>query len=200
MCVPIFGSYAQTYEGLKGYGVYKPYDKSYINPEIRGKHCISLGGIGAINTPFPNDFEPTFGVHVGYNYLVLEKRKRLISHKKKMRTEIKHGLGLHVNVLQNQELYIMATYTNPLFSLRGLLGFYFFSEYGLGIHKSPTLENQETFTRFNASVEVIRIRFSRSPLNIHFTTNYSLQNDLLGKNRLDVGFMGGLRYYFYKVK
>jgi hypothetical protein len=205
-------SYAQEYDGLKGYGTYKKYDKSYIHPKLRGKHSLSLGMIGAISSPImdanENDsipdngsnFNPTVGVHVGYNYLFVKKRKRIFGGLEKYRDEITSGFGFHLSILSKGEYFIMANYYNPFFSLKGkMLSFYFLNEYGLGIHQ-PRLNDNGLIEKkkLNIAIEFLRIRLGKSHLNLHFTMNYHWDNDLFGKDRIKMGFMGGLRYYIYK--
>jgi len=209
----LFGaqSFAQEYDGLKGYGVYKKYDKSYINPKLRGKHSVSLGAIAAISSPIisandnglsneESNFSPALGFHIGYNYLFVKKRKRVFGGLEKFRNEVTSGFGFHTSILAGGEYFIMANYYNPFFSLKGkLLSFYFLNEYGVGLHQpKPDFNGLEEKKKFNISIEFLRIRLGKSHLNLHFNMNYHWGNDLFGKNRIKMGFLGGLRYYIYK--
>ena len=211
--VLLFGaqSFAQEYDGLKGYGVYKKYDKTYINPKLRGKHSVSLGVIGAISSPIIKvdgnslgngelNFNPTVGAHLGYNYLIVKKRKRIFGGLEKFRNEITSGFGFHLSVLSKGEHLIMVNYYNPFFSLKGkVFSAYFFNEYGVGLHQPRLNENGEKEKKkFNISIEFLRIKFGKSHLNLHFTMNYHWDNDLFGKNRINMGFLSGLRYYIFK--
>ena len=192
---------AQTYDGMKGHGVYHEYDKSFITPDLRGKHSMSFGTIITGNSPFGDNFKPGLGVHLGYNYLVFYKRKkkRLFSKKIKFHDEIKAGLGVHLGILSQNEFLFTAKYFTPILPIRGkLLSWYIFSEYGLGVHKLPTTNEKSGALKMNFSLELFRIRFGKSPFILHFTTNYALSNNLFVKEPIDFGFIGGLRYYFYK--
>ena len=193
-----FQALAQEYDGFKGRGVYTQYDKTYINPEIRGKHGVSLG-FGVASVSPLNTFDPQWGVHVGYNYILMEKRKRIFGIKEVWRDEVKMGFGSHFYHWQNGEWYFNINYLNPLFALRGkLLGFYFFSEYGIGIHRAPEKLEEPSKVRFNVSIEALRIRFGKSPLHLHFTAHYDAGSALLSKERMDLAFSTTLRYYIYK--
>jgi len=210
----LFGiqSYAQEYDGLKGYGIYKKYDKTYINPKLRGKHSVSLGAIGAISSPLINinevdglsngssSLSPTVGAHLGYNYLFIKKRKRVFGGLERYRKEITSGFGFHMSFLTKGEYFIMANYFTPFFSLKGkLLSAYFLNEYGIGVHQPKiNADGLKEKKKLNISIELLRIRFGKSHLNLHVTTNYHWDNDLFGKNRINMGFLTGLRYYIYK--
>jgi len=194
-------SWAQTYDGMKGYSVYHRYDKSFVTPDLRGKHAVSFGMIMSGNSPFGDEFKPNYGIHLGYNYLIFYKRKKkkLFSKKSKFHDEIKAGLGLHLSVLSHHEFLFTAKYFTPLLPIRGkLMSWYIFSEYGLGLHKLPTTIISTGAMKVNFSLELFRIRIGKTPLNLHFTTNYALSNNLMVKEPIDLGFVGGLRYYFYK--
>lgn len=212
--VLLFGvqSYAQEYDGLKGYGVYHQYDKSYISPTLRGKHSISLGAIGALSSPIGKSdgadslnqsgasLNTSIGFHVGYNYLIMKKRKRIFGGLEEYRDEVKSGFGVHLSFLTKGEFFFMANYFNPFFSLKGkALSFYFINEYGIGVHK-PKMEEDEIADglKLNLSLEAIRIRLGKSHFNLHLTVNYHANNKLFGKERIKMGFTAGLRYYIYK--
>jgi len=204
LILPLFFSYfclSQTYDGNKGNGIYKQYDKSFISPELRGKHSISFGTILSGNSPFGDTFKPGLGIHLGYNYLIFYKRqkKKLFSKKIKYHDEIKAGLSFHIGILSDKELLFTAKYFAPILPIRGkLISWYIFSEYGLGIHKLPTKLSPTNEIKVNFSLELFRIRIGKTPLNLHFTTNYALSNNLFIKEPINLGFVGGLRYYFYK--
>lgn len=192
---------AQTFDGMKGHGIYKSYDKSFITPDLRGKHSVSFGTILSGNSPFGDTFNPGFGVHLGYNYLIFYKRqkKKLFSKKTKFHDEIKAGLSFHLGVLSDNEFLFTAKYFTPILPIRGkLLSWYIFSEYGLGLHKLPTTSSPTGEIKLNFSLELFRIRVGKTPLNLHFTTNYAIGNNLFIKEPINFGFVGGLRYYFYK--
>ncbi|MEZ4922391.1 MAG: hypothetical protein R2780_04400 [Crocinitomicaceae bacterium] len=189
------------YDGMKGQSSYQKYDKSYINPDTRGKHSVSLGVMASLTTPFDNDVVPSWAVHAGYNYLIIKKRKRIFGIKETVRDETNAGFGLHFTLMKESQFYVMANYYNPFFGVRGkLLSLYFFNEYGIGFHRFNDVELSTGKTAFNFSLEFLRVRFGKSPLYLHLTANYGVKNNLLAKERLDFGFLGGLRYYIFKKK
>jgi hypothetical protein len=191
---------AQEYDGFKGTGTYQRYDKTYINPNLRGKHGFSLGG-GIANVSPLNTFGPEYGGHVGYNYLILYKRKRVFGIKEVIRDEVKMGFGAHLYFWSNKEWTLTATYLNPLISMRGkLISLYLFNEVGFGLHSAPAKAEIPEGLRFNLSFEALRIRFGKSPLNLSFTGFYDVSNALLSKNRMDLSVAATLRLYIYKRK
>lgn len=194
-------SIGQTYDGMKGHGVYKKHDKSFITPDYRGKHSVSFGIVGTGNSAFTENYTPGYGVHLGYNYLIFRRRKkkRIASKKVKFHDEIKAGLGIHLGIINDKEFFFTAKYFYPILPIRGkLVSWYIFSEYGLGIHKLPTVVSPENELKMNFSLELFRIRFGKSPLNLNVTANYALSNNLFIKEPVDLGFIVGFRYYFYK--
>lgn len=194
-------SVAQHYDGMRGVSTFKRYDNGFISPDMRGKHSVSLGLNAAVNSPFDSLTQPLIGGHLGYNYLLIIKRKRFFGIKENSRDEIKMGFGFHLTVLQNKEFFMTANYFNPFIGAKGkALSLYLFNEVGLGIHRSPMTTESPSSLGFTASLEVLRIRFGKSPLNLHLTMNYRTSNSLLAKDRLMMTFMGGLRYYIYKKK
>lgn len=193
---PIFVG-AQDYDGYKGKGSFQPYDKAYINPSYRGKHGASLGLAYASVSPL-NSFDPQWGINLGYNYLMLYKRRRIFGIKEVFRDEIKMGFGLHLHYFFNSEWYLHANYVNPTISLRGkLFSFYFFNELGLGLHRSPPKLDSPSKVRFNVSFEALRIRFGKSPLNLAFMGFYDAGSALLSKDRMDLAITTKLSYYIY---
>jgi hypothetical protein len=188
------------YDGLKGQGVYKKYDNTYINPDTRGKHSVSLGVMSSLNSQTP-DFVPSWAVHFGYNYLIIKRRRRLLGIKETFRDETKNGFGLHFTLLKEGEFYLMANYYDPIIALRTkVLSFYFFNEYGIGFHRYTDIDDLNSRTSLNLSLEIFRIRFGKTPLNLHLTANYAASNNFLGKERLNMGALAGLRYYIFKKK
>ena len=200
----IIGFYinGQTYDGMKGNGVYKKYDKSFVTPHLRAKHSISLAPILSFNSPFTSDVEPSFGAHIGYNYLIFKRRKKKKLNKKKVKykDEVKMGFGLHLGLLTQDEKLIMGKFYYPTIPIRGkALSWYLFSEIGIGAHKLSTFNGSSRPWKFNASLEIFRLRFGKSPLHIHLTGNYAVwSNNLFIKEPINLGLIGGLRYYFYK--
>jgi hypothetical protein len=188
------------YDGMKGNSIYKKYDKSYINPDTRGKHAASLGGMATITSPV-SDVAIGWGAHVGYNYLIIKKRKRFFGIKESFRDEPRAGFGAHFTLVQGGQFYLMANYFDPFFSIRGkLFSWYLFNEYGVGVHRYTDMETNQKVNALNLSLEVLRLRFGKSPLYLHVTTNYAAKNDFLSKKRLDVGAVAGLRLYIFKNK
>lgn len=194
-------SVAQHYDGMRGVSTFKKYDNGYISPDMRGKHSVSLGINAAVSSPFNSLTRPQFGGHLGYNYLLIVKRKRFFGIKENSRDEIKMGFGLHLTVLQNKEFFMTANYFNPFIGAKGkVFSLYLFNEIGIGVHRSPITIESPASLGFTASLEVLRLRFGKSPLNLHLTMNYRTSNSLLAKDQLMISFMGGLRYYIYKKK
>lgn len=193
-------SWAQHYDGQKGFSVYQKYDKTFITSDLRGKHGASLG-FGSANVSPQQTFEPKIGGHLGYNYIVLRKRKRVFAISEVLRDEVTMGFGLHLSVFQNKEWFLNAVYLNPLFSMRGkIISLYWFSEVGFGLHRSPAKLEKDAGLSLNWSLEPLRIRFGKSPLNLCFNVNLDLGSSFLSKNRIVLTSMGTLRYYIYKKK
>jgi hypothetical protein len=192
-------TFGQNYDGLKGYGVYQKYDKSYISPDLKAKHSVSLGFSGGLLSPHYDDLKPAPGAHVGYNYIIYKKRKRLFGIKEVERDEIKMGFGAHLTVFSTKEWYFNVNYLNPLISKRGkLLSFYFINEFGLGLHSSPPKLEAETEIDFNMSLEFMRIRFGKSPLNLCFTAHFDPKGSFFEKQRVELDGIVSLRYYIQK--
>lgn len=190
----------QDYDGYKGQTGYQKYDKTYINPSYRGKHSPSMG-FGVANLSPWSELAPQAGGHLGYNYLIMYKRRRIFGVKETVRDEIKMGFGAHFHIWANNEWYLNFNYLNPLFSIRGkALGWYFFGEYGLGLHRSPQKLESPPKTSWNLSIEPLRIKFGKTPLNLNFTFFYNIGNALLSQQRMDLAAAIALRYYFYKKK
>jgi hypothetical protein len=195
---------AQTYDGNKGYSNYNKQDKSFFSPNLRAKHSISLGLISGKNTPFGKDSENYFGngFHLGYNYLLLGQKTKIKRRNNKVKTRdiIKSSLGFHIDALSGGEFLITAKYYNPMIKVKGILITYsFLSEFGLGLHKLPTVLNDDQL-KFNFSLELIRMRFYKIPLYLHFTTNYDLSNNFLNTERKNLQFVAGIRFYIYKKR
>lgn len=192
---------SQNGANKQGFGIYKKYDQSFVTPDLRGKQSVSLGVISGLYGADLANFEPSVGFHLGYNYLVLGQRKLKSSRKDKYRDEIKLGLGLHVNVFTENEFMVMGTFYKPWIHTRGrLFSWDFFSEYGIGVHKTANLSNEPKPTKLNLSVQVAQMRFVKQPLFLHFHFNYAASNNLFSNERLNVGFILGLRYYIFKHK
>lgn len=187
---------SQDYDGIKGFGVYHEYDKSYISPDLKAKHSVSLGITGALLSPHYDDFAPVPGGHLGYNYIIYKKRKRLFGIKEVERDEIKMGFGVHLSVYSNKEWFFNINYLNPLISKRGkFLSFYFINEFGLGVHSSPAKLDYEPAVDFNLSLEFMRIRFGKSPLNLCFTSYFDPKGSFFSKERINLNGAISLRYY-----
>lgn len=191
---------AQTYDGVKGHSVYHKQDKSFVTPDLRGKHSISTGFIVGHNSPFVGS--PNTGLHLGYNYLILAQKKKVKKKRDKIKTRtiIRSSFGIHADIFGGGDLLITAKYFTHLLKFKGLLNsYYFFSEYGLGVHKLPTIMEDDQL-KFNFSLEIMRMRLYKLPLYFHLTTNYDLSNNFLDADRKNIGIMGGFRLYFYKNK
>ena len=199
-CFALNLSFGQQYDGFKGTSGFSRYDNTHISPDSKGKHGASVGFTFGNLHP-QNDFIPRFGGHIGYNFILMKKRKRVFGIKEVSRDEPKWGIGAHLTVMSNSEFFFTVNYMNPLFSMRGkLLSLYWLGEYGIGFHNAqPTLEDPGGM-RLNLSLEVLRIRFGKSPLNLTFTGHYDGGNRLLSKKRMNVASLVCLRYYIYKKK
>lgn len=185
----------------KGYSIYQKYDQSFVTPFLRGKHSVSIGGVASIYGPSMFSLNGNIGAHLGYNYLVIGERKLKLSKKGKTRDEVRFGLGLHCYLQRQGEFSLMGTVYRPLIKTKGrIFSWYLLSEYGLGYHKTINLPFDDKPYKIDLSVELFRLRFGKLPMYVHLTGNYALSNDFLSKERLNVGFIGGLRYYIYKNK
>ena len=179
----------------RGFSNYKEYDNSFITPNYRKKHVLSIGGIA--NTYGSNFAElvPNFGAHIGYNFLIIERRKIKFTTKTIFRNETKFGFGIHFNYLSKGEFMLLTNYYRPLFTSKGrMLSWYFFCSYGLGLHKTYDELNADKPYRFDATLEFIRLRFGKSPLYLNLILNYDLANNSLGKDRMNIGILGSFKY------
>jgi len=174
------------------------YDQSYITPYLKGKHAFSLGFMNVQTTPDPN-LTVNQSIHLGYNYLILKERKLLLALRDIDRTEM-NSLGVHFTYVNPQEHYLMGTFNSSFLAAKGrLMSFYFLSEVGLGYHYKRELQDFDQ-NKLNISflVDFVRFRPGRIPLYLHFSGTYALSNNLFNKTPIMLGYMFGLRYYFYK--
>ena len=189
-------AFVQQYDGNKGSSAYQKYDKSYISPDLKGKHSVSIGVSGALLSPHYDDIVPVPGAHVGYNYIIYKSRKRLFGIKEVERDEVKMGLGAHFSIFANKEWFFNINYLNPLVSLRGkLFSLYLINEIGLGLHSSPAKLEKGPEIDLNLSLELLRIRFGKSPLNICLTGYFDPAGSFFSKERVDLNGVVSLRYY-----
>lgn len=188
---------AQKKNDRKGFSGYQQYDKKLITPHLRGRSSISVGGVLAINRPLPNErisVEPA--LHVGYNYLILEDRKLRFSKKNKVKEEIKMSFGTHLTIGVGGEALFTVNYYKPFIAIRGrVLGWYFFSEYGIGAHRFPNYYKFEKKWTPNFALETLRIRFFKTRFFLHHTVNLDLKNNYLSKDRANWGMLFALRCY-----
>ena len=183
----------------KGFSAYKPYDKSFITTDLRGKHAVSLGPLVSVYGQDLDDFVPNFGAHIGYNYLVIERREVKFSRKTKFRNEVKLAFGLHFNLFAENEKMLLLNFYRPLSTYKGkILSWYFFSSYYLGWHNITNGNEDLKPNKFNLGLEVLRIRIGKLPLHLHAGINYDLSNNFLGTDRLNGGILFGLRYDIFK--
>jgi hypothetical protein len=183
----------------KGFSAYKPYDKSFITNDLRRKHAVSLGPLIGVYGQNLDIFEPNIGVHLGYNYFVIERREVKLSRKTKYRNEVKLGFGLHLNVLNENEQMLLLNFYRPLSAVKGkIFSWYFFSAYSLGWHKITNGTDDLKPNKFNFGLEVFRLRIGKLPLHLQAGINYDLSNNFLGTERLNGGFLFGLRYDIFK--
>lgn len=191
-------SMAQELE-YKGSSAYKKSDITYISPDLRGKHGASLGFAISLNPR--TDFEPTFGAHVGYNYLVIRSRKRLLGVKETKRDEVLMGFGAHLYVYSDKAWFLNVNYLNSTLALRGkIISYYFFNEIGFGLHYSPPDIDILGGIKPNISFEPLRFRLGKTPLNLCIKTYFDLGNSLLSKDRMNITLNATLKYYFYRLK
>lgn len=176
------------------------YDQSYITPSLRGKHSLSLGFMNVQTTPDQN-LTVNQSVHLGYNYLILKERKLLLALRDIDRTEM-NSLGVHFTYVNSGEHYLMGTFHSSFLAIKGrLLSFYFFSEVGLGYHYKRELQDfGQSKMNLNFLVDFVRFRPGKIPLYLHFSGTYALSNNLFNKTPIKLGYMIGLRYYFYRKK
>lgn len=206
----VSGLFAQTYDGVRGYSTYQKYDKSQISPEKRRKHSISLGFQNAWTTPF--DFDngpaPDFGMNIGYNFLILKSRKRLLSTKGKHNDEVALAFGWHhyIQFQKKGEWFSMATVYRPLLGLKGtMFSVFALNEIGLGFHRTndpPNVaEGEEPKGPISLMVyaEGLRFRIGRA-LAIHTGFTWAFRNDLLDRNFNEMSWISGIRYYIYRRK
>jgi len=133
--------------------------------------------------------------------LVLEQRLIKRSKKGNLRDEVRFALGGQVNVFADKEWMIMGTIYRQLLGFKSrFFSWAFFSEYGIGLHRTADFIALDNPYKIDLSLEIFRMRFVKQPLYLHAQFNYATANDLLSKNRANVGFYGGLKYYFYKRK
>lgn len=174
------------------------YDQSYISPSLRSKHSISLGLLNVQTTPDQN-FVVNQSLQIGYNYLVLNDRKLVLALKDINRTEL-NSIGLHLTLVNPEEHYLMGTFFSSKLAKKGrFVSFYFLSEVGLGYHYKKSLQDFNQ-NRVNTSLllEFIRFRAGRIPLYMSISGTYALTNNLFNKTPIVLGYMAGLRYYFYR--
>ena len=194
-------SFCQQHQDLKGFSIYKKYDQSFITPDLKGKHSVSLGPAFTSYTPNVVDIIVSPGFQMGYHYLVLKRRKLKSSRKGKFREEVKLDFGLNVSIYTESQFAVTATFFRPLIRTYGrLLSWSFLSEYGLGALRGTQPLDQANKVRFNLNIELFRLRIGRMPLYLHTNFDYDLQNDFLSNERINLGLSAGLRYYIYKKK
>ena len=172
---------------------YKPYDKTFISPEIRQKHGISIGANVSFFTnksylkkdtllesgPLKYNRE-NYGLSLGYHYLFIRSKKLTLS--KKRRDEIA-GLSLYMNgymTYLNKQDPIFNPYTNhqnyytwSQFELRASYLSPFFSYRGKLI--SLYFINEFGFSVFYRNMDIYKEEFDKklktffciSPLNIN---------------------------------
>mgnify|MGYP001304672207 CR=1 FL=1 len=176
------------------------YDDSYISPHLRGKHSFSLGLQSVQTTPSAN-LQVNQSVHLGYNYLILKERKLLLALEDKYRTEM-NAIGVHFTYVNPEEHYLMGTFFHSKLGLKGrLLSFYFLSEFGLGYHYKKDLQNfGKRKTNITVLVDFVKFRFGRLPMHLNLAGTYALSNNLFSKTPIVLGYMAGVRYYFFRKK
>lgn len=189
---------AQPLEGTAISFEEEKYDQSFLTPYTRGKHSLSLGLMNVQTTPDQN-FVANQALHLGYNFLFLKDRKLLLALNDRRRTEM-NSFGLHFSLVKGNEHYVMGTVFRPFLALKGrLFSFYFLSEYGLGYHYKKKLSDfDESRVNMSLMIEFIRFRFGRIPMYLHISGTYALTNNLFNKTPIILGYMGGVRYYFYR--
>lgn len=189
---------AQEQEGKALSFSEEKYDQSYISPSLRGKHSISLGLLNVQTTPDQN-LVANQSLQIGYNFLILKERKLILALKDKYRTEM-NSIGLHFTLVNPHEHYLMGTFFSSFLAKKGrFISFYFLSEVGLGYHYKKNLQSFNQ-NRFNMSLllEFIRFRVGKIPMYLNISGTYALTNNLFNKTPIILGYMVGLRYYFYR--
>lgn len=174
------------------------YDNSFITPSLRGKHSLSLGVVNVQSTPDANIGTPEQALHIGYNYLILQKRKLVLALKDKYRTEM-NGIGMHLTYVNSNEHYLMGTFFHTYLAKKGrFISFYFLSEYGLGYHYKRDLQNFGK-NKLNISIllEFLRFRIGRIPLYMNFAGTYAITNNLFNKTPVVLGYKVGIRYFLF---
>jgi len=151
--------------------------------------------------PANEGLTPSIGLNLGYNYLVLDRRKLKSSRKGKYRDEFLLTVGGQLTIFSNNEFMLIGTIYHKLVGTNGrLFSWAFLSEYGIGLHRASNLLQLEKPLKIDLSIELFRMRFVKQPLFLFGQFNYATSNDFLGKNRANVGLYGWLRYYFYQRK
>ena len=210
---PVCSAMSQKGSEIRGASVFEEYDRSHITPELRRKHAITIGFQEGVSTPFSKTFTDNPdgstsmnwnpGIHIGYNFLIIRKRKRLLSPTGKQANEIKNGLGVHLYMQQNKEFYFNISYYRPIIKLYiPIFRIYLFNEFGLGLYYNSNFVNfgdgkTKPLTPA-ASIQPLSVRLSNSPIFFYITAVYSLKNNLFGTEPLSVSFLGGVKVYFYK--
>ena len=94
--------------------------KSFISTSIRGKHSGSFGLISSYNSPFGGDITPNFGIHFGYNYLIVKRAEKYNEHTYKLKTKnyIKQAFGFHVDILSENEFLLTAKYYRKMLNIK----------------------------------------------------------------------------------
>lgn len=111
------------------------------------------------------------------------------------------SFGGHLNIFTNNEWIAMGTIYHQLIGVKSrFFSWAFFSEYGIGLHRTASFLEADNPLKIDLSLELFRMRFVKQPLYLHAHFNYATANDLLAKDRVNVGFYKGLRYFFYKRK
>jgi hypothetical protein len=183
----------------KGFSAYKPYDKSFITNDLRKKNTVSFGPLIGVYGRNLDGFVPSVGLHLGYNYLIIERRKVKLSLKTKYRNEVKLGFGLHLNILSQDEQMLMLNFYRPFAAIKGkLLSWYFLSSYSLGWHKITNGPDDLKPNKFNFGLELLRLRIGKLPFHLQVGINYDLSNNFLDTERLNGGFLFGMRYDIFK--
>lgn len=174
------------------------YDRSYLSPALRGKHSFSLGLFNSQTTP-DLQFGQNRALHIGYNYLILKQRKLVLALRDIKRTEM-NSFGLHLTLASAKEHYLMGTFQNSVLAKKGrFVSVYFLSEVGLGYHYKKDLQSLgQRSLNISALLEFFRIRVGRIPLYFNISGTYAITNNLFDKTPLVMGYMSGLRYYFYR--
>jgi hypothetical protein len=197
-----FYSFSQKTES-RGYSAFQKQDKSFITSNLRGKHAVSFGIYNSNNAPFNNNLISLFGLHLGYNYLILSKKEKYKKKKNitKSRTIINSYIGLHFDYSTKNEFLINLKFYHPLIKAKGLIfTWLFINEIGLGIHHLPNYLNPSGITNPNFSLEILRLKINRIPLFLTASSNYDLRNNFSVPEPKNIEFMLSIKYYFFKNK